>query len=378
MTDVLVIGAGPAGLSAAKAAAAAGKNTVLAGSEPLPPYWRPRLPEILRSGAAADTILMKNADFLKSSGITFLPSKTAASINPGRRSVTWSDGSQTEYGALVLACGSHANLPQVPGADKVYVLRSYADAAAIREECLKKRKAFVVGGGVLGLEAAYALALSGCKVAVSDRNEYPLSRQLDREGGLFLKALLEKAGLAIRSPKDSDKIPDDMKDACVVAAAGVRPCTELAASCGISVGRGITVDSSMRTSCEHIYACGDVAEFEGACPGLMPIASAQGEVAGKNAAGVSAQYKKVLPSPMLSVAGVSVMSVGSVDIPQGAKALREQSGSNYALAVVSDGKLNGAAFIGDTSSGFKFKKFIESGGEVGDVSTFGEVLAKIG
>ena len=378
MTDVLVIGAGPAGLSAARAAAAAGKRTVLAGAEPQPPYWRPRLPEILRTGAQAETILMKSENFLKSNGIDFLSSKTALSIDPERRSVRWEDGETTEYGALVLACGSRANLPAVPGAGRVHVLRSYADALRIREECLKTHKAFIVGGGVLGLEAAYALAQSGCGVAVSDRNEYPLSRQLDREGGLFLKQLLEKAGIAVRSAADSAELEKDINGACVVAAAGVLPSTELAAACGLAVGRGVIVDSAMRTSRESIYACGDVAQFEGACPGLMPVASAQGEVAGINAAGGSAIYKKVLPSPMLSVAGISILSIGSTEIPEGAKALRERSGTNYALAVVAGGRLTGAAFIGNTSAGFKFKKYIEAGGEVGDVSSFGEVLARVG
>lgn len=375
--DILIIGAGPAGFNAAKAAAKCGRSVVLAGEEPLPPYWRPRLPDIIRTGAPTDSILMQRADWYEANHIQFLQSKKAVSIDPDQKRVYWEDGGSADYQTLIMACGAQPNIPSVPFAEHVYPLRTYMDAIAIRGECARKGKAFVVGGGVLGLETAFAAAQLGCSVTVCDRNDYPLSRQLDREGGLFLKSLLEKEGVAIRTGESIETLREEIEGACVIAAAGVRPDIGLAASCDTRTNRGILVDGGMRTSVPDLYACGDIAEFLGAVPGLMTIAAKQGETAGLCAAGEDAVYQAVLPSPLMKVAGISVLSIGSVQVDGAAKAYRRLHGSDYAVAVITDGIITGAAFIGNTSLGMKFKTYIESAMEIGDVASFDEILAKI-
>lgn len=374
-TDILIIGAGPAGFNAAKAARKSGRQVVLAGSEPYLPYWRPKLPEIIVGGAAADSILIKKADWYQEAGIEFMPSKKAVRIDAPKKTVYWEDGSTTEYGALILACGALPNRPSVPFADQVYALRSYEDAVSIRQECQCTQKAFFVGGGVLGLEAAFAVKQLGAKVVVYDISDYPLPRQLDREGGLFLKKLLEAEGVRIVTGASVEAFKEDIEGACVIAAAGVRPDLALAQQCGLTTNRGIIVDEAMRTSAPDIYACGDIAEFSGAVPGQMTVASAQGETAGLNAAGGSAVYGAILPSPMTKVAGISVLSIGSVQIAEGARVYRRVSGDNYAMAVVTAGKVTGAAFIGDTSFGMKLKKWMADGGQIGTVNSFEEIEA---
>jgi NAD(P)H-nitrite reductase large subunit len=371
--EVLIIGAGPAGLSAAKAAQKSGKQVVLAGAEHFPPYFRPRLPDIIRTGEPAESIFMQNTEWFKTSGILFLPSKKASSIEPSQKSVKWEDGTFTEYETLILACGSLSNIPSVPFAEKVYPLRTFEDAIEIRKACLSARKAFIVGGGVLGLEIAFAVSQLGISVNVYDIVDYPLSRQLDREGGLFLKKQLAEKKIIIHSGASLENFQDDIKNSCVIAAAGVRPAVKLAEKCGIKINRGILVDEHMRTSIPDIYACGDMAEFAGAIPGLMAVATKQGEVAGINASGGDAVYSALLPSPMTRVAGISILSIGSVNAGENSKIYRKINGNNYAMAVVTGKKITGAAFIGNTAPGMKLKKHIEAGTEIGPVSSFEDI-----
>lgn len=371
--EIVILGAGPAGYHAARAARSAGRDVLLAGAEPYGPYWRPRLPEMIHAEGAVDTILMQKNEWFSSSGIRLLTSKRAAGIDPSNKSVQWEDGGSTEYGALILACGADARVPSVPFAEKVHPLRTYENVRDIRGECGRKRRAFIVGGGILGLEAAYAVTRLGIPVSVYDIHEYPLSRQLDREGGLFLKKLLEARGIRILSGESLDGFRDEIERSCVIAAAGVLPSVGLAEKCGIRVNRGILVDSHMRTSARDIYACGDVAEFSGAVPGLLPVAAKQGETAGLNAAGGNVVYRPVLPSPMTRLADLSILSVGSVGAAEGTRFYRRFDGTNYAMAAVTSGKITGGAWIGDIAPGLRIKKRMESGGAVGDVSSYEEI-----
>lgn len=372
-SDILIIGAGPAGLSAAKAALRSGRHVTLAGAEPFPPYWRPRLPEIIHTGAQVENIFMQEPEWYKTSGVRFLPSKEAARINPTEKTVDWNDGSSTKYGALILACGSKPNIPPVPFTEKVYPFRTYQDAVEIRQACMKDHKVFIVGGGVLGLETAFAVSQLGISPIVYDISDYPLSRQLDREGGLFLKKKLTEKRIIIRTGADIGNFKDDIEGACVIAAAGVRPAIQLASACGIKTGRGILVDNHMRTSAPDIYACGDIAEFLGALPGLMPVASKQGETAGTNASGGNAVYDIVLPSPMTKVAGISVLSIGSMKSEENARTYRKISEDSYAMAIVFSERITGAAFIGNIAAGMKIKRQMEAGAAIGSVSSYEDI-----
>lgn len=369
--EVLILGAGPAGLSAAKAACRQRKDVVLAGEEPYLPYWRPRLSEILTGGGQMESIRMYGEDWFAQNGVKCLTSHRAVTVEPAQKTVQWGDGSTTEYGTLILSCGALPQIPEIPFAEQVCTLRSYDDALEIRRQCEQTKKAFIVGGGVLGLETASALAKLGCSVAVSVHS-YPLSRQLDQEGGQFLDAILGKEGITVCCGKPAD-FKAEMDGACVIAATGVRPDMALAKACGIETDRGILVDEKMRTNVPDIYACGDVAEYQGAIPGLMAIATRQGEVAGVNASGGDAVYCPVLPSPLMKVAGISVLSIGSMKSVPGARTYRRISGDRYAAAVVAGNSVVGAAFIGEIAMGTKFKSWMERGGTIADASSFEDI-----
>lgn len=371
--DILIMGAGPAGLNAAKAARKSGRQVVLAGDEPFPPYWRPRLPEIIRTGAPLESILIQNDDWFESAGIQFLPSTRMSAIDPGKKTVSCQDGSSIDYNSLILACGSNANIPSIPFTGVVHPLRTYEDAITIHRECLRTHKAFIVGCGILGLETAYAISQLGIHVSAYDISEYPLPYQLDREGGMFLKKRLEQEGINICAGSDIECFKEEMKNAFIIAAAGVHPSVEIARNCGIKTNRGIIVDSAMQTSIDGIYACGDMAEFSGAIPGLMAVAVAQGMTAGFNASGETSIYHAVLPSPTTKVAGISILSIGSISVTDGAQTYRKVNGDDYAMAIVSAGKITGACFVGNTVSGMKFKKWMEKGSEIDRVSSYDDI-----
>lgn len=369
--DVVIIGAGPAGFNAAKAASQRGKKLLLAGAEPYLPYWRPRLPEVIATGQTPERILMSGKDWFSENGVEVQLSQKAVHVDAVQKTVQWDDGTSTGYNALILSCGALPNRSSFPFEEEVFTLRSYQDAMEIRQRCTATKKAFIIGGGSLGLETAFALVKMGCRVAVSVRS-YPLSRQLDSKGGKFLNALLEKSGITICCG-DLANYKAEIDGACVIAATGVHPDLALAEKSGIKVSRGILVDEKMQTSLEGIYACGDLAEYNGTVPGLMSIAVKQGEIAGINASGGDAVYQEVLPAPLTKVAGLTIFSFGSCKPTEDTKIYRKETADSYAAIAVRSCRIAGAAIIGDVALGAKLKKWMEAEKEIGKATSFEEI-----
>ncbi|BAL01283.1 putative oxidoreductase [Oscillibacter valericigenes Sjm18-20] len=374
--DVVIIGAGPAGYYAAKAVSQRKRKLLLAGAEPYLPYWRPRLPEVIRTGQDPESILMSGKDWFSENGVEIQLSKMAVRIDAAQKKVQWSDGDSTSYGSLILSCGSLPNRSPFPFEGKVFPLRSYQDAMDIRQRCAAGKKAFIIGGGSLGLETAFALVKTGCHVAVSVHS-YPLSRQLDSEGGKFLAARLKESGITICCG-DLANYEAEIDKACVIAATGVHPDLTLAEKCGIKVSRGILVDEKMRTNLQGIYACGDIAEYNGTIPGLMSVAVKQGETAGINASGGDMVYQTVLPAPLTKVAGLTVSSFGSLKLLDDTQIYRKVSADSYAAIAVRSSKIVGAAFIGNVALGTKLKKWMEAEKGIGKAASFEEIEKLVG
>lgn len=374
--NVIIIGAGPAGFHAAKAASQRGEKLLLAGAEPYLPYWRPRLPEVIATGQTPERILMSGRDWFSENGVELQLSRKAVGIDAAQKTVQWADGTSTGYNALILSCGALPNRSSFPFVEKVFTLRSYQDAMEIRQRCTATKKAFIIGGGALGLETAFALVKMGCHVAVSVRS-YPLSHQLDSEGGKFLNTLLEKSGIAICCGDLAD-YKAEVHGACVIAATGVHPDLALAEKSGIKVSRGILVDEKMQTNLEGIYACGDIAEYNGTVPGLMSIAVKQGETAGINASGGDMVYQEVLPAPLTKVAGLTIFSFGSLKPTENTQIYRKAGADSYAAIAVRSCRIVGAALIGNVALGAKLKKWTEAEKEVGKAASFEEIEKLVG
>jgi NAD(P)H-nitrite reductase large subunit len=272
-----------------------------------------------------------------------------ARIDPQQRNVVLSTGETLPYDRLVLAMGSSSAVPPIDGfgLSGSFVLREAEDAMQIRAFAQDNgcRIAVVAGGGLLGLEAAYALHKLGLRVSVLERSQGLLRRQLDPRGSGFLREYLEGLGIEILTEaetaavhgerrlrevrlQDGRTLPCDI----FVVAAGITPNTQLAQAAGLAVNRGVVVNARMQTSVPEIYAAGDVAEFEGQVNGLWPTAVAQAEVAAVNAVGGDKLFTDTAPVTMLKVVGVDLTSIGRIN--------RERRGEMAIADIVEDGGMH--------------------------------------
>jgi nitrite reductase (NADH) large subunit len=350
----------------------------LAGAEPYAPYWRPQLTRFLSEPRPADALAIKKPEWYAQNGVRLLLGKTAERIDiPGKR-VLWVNGGEASfYDALIVAAGSLPMLPPFAGAEGALTLRSYDDAVKIREQALAKGKATVVGGGLLGLETAWELNNSGVKVSLVERSPWLLPRQLNRKGGLYLQRRLESSGIRFFIGQEPGTFAELYQDACTVVAAGVRSNLQALDSTGVALGRAVVVDDHMRTSLEGVFACGDIAEYQGRCWGLLSVAQEQGKIAGANAAGGEVVYLETPPSPMLKAGPVSVFSVGDMAEGDGVLALSQETEAGYACLTLKDGTLVGAALVGDTKPGMKLKKAVAEKREFRDAKKADEILSAI-
>jgi len=270
------------------------------------------------------------------------------------------------YDRLILTMGGSASLPSIDGLeqDGVFVVRGADDAISLRAYAQRHRcrRAIVAGGGLLGLEAAYAMYKLGLRVTVVQRSSRLLTRQLDDRAsellkryfnGLGIEIVLEAAPVTVegdghaRAVVLSDGRTLDLD--LLVVCAGIHPNTELAAAAGIEVGRGVIVDEHMRTNDPNVFAAGDVAEFAGEGHGLWTEAVAQAEIAGANVAGDPLEYEAKAPVALLKGVGLPVMSIGAVDAEDGDEEVASELSETeirYRKLVIRDGRLLGAVFVG--------------------------------
>lgn len=282
------------------------------------------------------------------------------------RNVTLATGQTLPYDRLILTSGSASLVPPIEGFGMpgTFVLREAEEAMEIRafvqqHQC---RQAVIGGGGLLGLEAGYALHKLGMAVSVLERGEWLLRRQLDERGSAFLRQYLEAMGMDIvvqaetAAPlgdgrvsqvllKDGRTLPCDL----LLIAVGIKPNVELARAAGLAVNRGVIVDAAMRTSTADVFAAGDACEFEKQIPGLWPVAVEQARVAAVNAMGGQEVYRETVPVTALKVVGIDITSIGRFDQRSEDEiviALEETGEHRYRKLVIAGGKIVGAILLG--------------------------------
>jgi nitrite reductase (NADH) large subunit len=368
---VLVIGAGPAGTRCAVRVAERlpGAVVTLAGAEAALPYDRVALSTLLEGRAEVADLITHPLATLRAKGVRFQPSTRIAHLDRAARVAVTERGEPIPYDHAVIATGSRAARLPLPGADLPGVLayRDLGDVLAMRRAARGRGAAVVIGGGLLGLEAAAGLALAGMRVTVVHAVDWPMERQLDSEAGALLAKRLGARGIRFAMPArtaaiegttkaeavllaDGTRIPATL----VVMSVGIRPETGIAEASGLAIGRGILVDGAMRTSDPAVSAIGECAEHDGKLIGLVAPALEQAEIAAEAIAGGAGLWAPRADSAALKVSGTAVWSAGEIAPPDAeAVTLRDEEVDAYRRLWLRDGRLVGAVLYGDTGdSGF--------------------------
>jgi nitrite reductase (NADH) large subunit len=376
-TRVLVIGAGPAGTRCALRVAERlpGAAVTLAGAEPALPYDRVGLSRYVAGEVEQEALIAFRLAELSSAGVEFRAGTTIEGLDlPSRRAVTRS-GKALPYDWCVLATGSRAASLPLPGADLPGVIawRDLAESRAMLRAAREGGPAVVIGGGLLGLEAAAGLAARGMKVTVLHAVGWPMERQLCTDSGALLADRLRGRGLKMimraatasfegKDRVDAVRLVDGTRIPArlVVMAVGVRPNVDLARASGLAVARGVVADASMRTSDPRVLAIGECAEVEGRIVGLVAPAMEHAEVAAATVAGEAASWTARADSAALKVTGAAVWSAGEV-APEDADAVTLRAGDTYRGLWWRGSRLVGAVLYGDVAESAFFLRLIASG-----------------
>ena len=379
-TKVLVIGAGPAGTRCALGVAKRlpGAEVTLAGAEPALPYDRVALSRYVAGDVEQEALITHRLADLSTAGVEFRAGTPIASLDLAARRAVTASGKALDYDWCVLATGSRAVRLPLPGADLPGVVpwRDLAESRAMLRAAREGGPAVVIGGGLLGLEAAAGLAAHGMKVTVLHGVGWPMERQLDTEAGSLLterlrgrglKLVMRAATVAIEGDgraeavrlADGTRIPARL----VVMAVGVRPNADLARAAGLAVARGAVVDASMRTSDPRVLAVGECTELDGKLIGLGAPALEQAEVAAATVAGEATSWAPRADAAALKVSGTAVWSAGEV-APPDAEAVTLRAGDTYRGLWWRGSRLVGAVLYGDVAESAFFLRLIASGAEV--------------
>jgi nitrite reductase (NADH) large subunit len=365
------------------------------GAEPHPNYNRILLSPVLAGEQTFEEIVLNDLNWYADNGIKLLLGRKVVKIDRKQRLVIADDGSEAEYDRLLIATGSNPFILPIPGKDLQGVIgyRDIADTQAMMDTAKTHKHAVVIGGGLLGLEAANGLKLRGMDVTVVHLGDWLLERQLDRTAGELLQKSLEDRGLKFLLPKhtaellnngegricavkfkDGEVIPADL----VVMAAGIRPNTELAESAGIACNRGILVNDTMQTFDPRVYAIGECASHRGIAYGLVAPLFEQAKVCANHLAQLGfSRYQGSVTSTKLKVTGIDLFSAGEFMGGEGTETitLSDPIGGVYKKLVIKDDVLVGACLYGDTADGgWYFRQIRESHNvsEIRDHLMFGE------
>lgn len=376
---------------------ALGRYSVLViGAEPSLAYNRVLLSSVLAGEIAREETELKPKGWWQRQGVTLVYGRRATDIDRTARTVTLEGGLRVPYAKLVLATGSHPLRLPIPGMDLPGVIsfRDHADVAAMLGAARPAARAVVIGGGLLGIEAAHGLALAGARVTLVHLMNRLMERQLDSEAAAMLKAALEARGMEVLLESETAAIagngrveqvhladgrilPADL----VVSAVGIRPNADLARDCGLATGRGVLVDDHLTTSDPAIHAIGECAEHRGICYGLVEPAYEQAGILARHLAGRPAAYAGTVLATNLKVSGVPVFSAGDVLGGPGTETIvwRDPGLGSYRKLVIRADRLAGAVLFGETGDALWYRDLIRRGtplGRLRDDLVFGQALAE--
>jgi nitrite reductase (NADH) large subunit len=352
------------------------------GSEPHPNYNRIMLSPVLAREKTIDDIVLNDLDWYADNNITLKANETVTCIDRVARKVVTKSGEETNYDRLLIATGSNPFIIPVPGHDKSGVIgfRDISDVEAMLEASRTGSKAVVIGGGLLGLEAANGLLKNGMDVTVVHLLDSLMERQLDKPAASLLKTSLESRGLKFMMEAQTAEIIGNgrvqgvkftdgsvVEADLVVMAVGIRPNMALAQDAGIHCERGIVVSDTMQTFDPSIYAVGECVQHRGSCYGLVAPLFEQAKVAANHLASLGiARYEGSVTSTKLKVTGIDLFSAGDFNESDGDETLVMQDASLgiYKKLVVNNNRIKGAVMYGDTLDGTWYFQLLREGTDI--------------
>ncbi len=376
----IILGNGAAGFNAAKSIRERNRTAsiVMISEEPYRSYNRPMLTKSIMAGLNEDQIAVQGGQWYEEQNIVQVLGKKITSVNTEDKEIVLEDSTVLKYTKLIYALGAECFVPPIPGSDKqsVVAIRRLADTRKIAGLLPEVKNVVVIGGGVLGLEAAWEMKKAKCNVTVLEIAPVLMGRQLDQGAAELLKIISENCGIAIRTGvqveailggektnavqlKDGEEIPAEL----VIISSGVRANVGLAREMGLQVDRGIVVNDKMETSMDGVYACGDCAQYKDINYAIWPEAVEQGKVAGANAAGEEKEYVQVPAALTFHGMNSALYAVGDAgknpNLVYKTVEFKDMGRKQYKKFYFLNNRLCGVILIGDVSEMGKLSEAVE-------------------
>jgi nitrite reductase (NADH) large subunit len=345
-------------------------------------YNRILLSSVLAGERTADEITLNSLEWYQANGITLRLGVRITGIDPVERRLIGDDGSSTHYDKVLIATGSRAFLPPISDLDKenVFTFRNLDDTRAILGAARPGAKAVVIGGGLLGLEAARGLQVQGCQVTVVHLLETLMNMQLDMTGGEYLQQKMEQLGVQVLTSRVTRRLlgkgkvegiefanGELLEADLVVIAAGIRPNADLGRMAGLEVNRGIVVNDYMETSDPRVFAVGECAEHRGQVYGLVAPLLEQGKVLAATITGNKGPtFEGWKPAAKLKIMGVDVFSAGEVEESDGAHSVRYEDPAIgvYKKLIIRDNRLTGVVLVGDAADSGRYMEWLRTNADL--------------
>lgn len=377
---IIIIGNGAAGVEAARTIRAHNKSVeiLIFTEESYHLYSRIHLSTFIGNQSKENDIQIYPASWYDEQRIKVYLDTPIISISPQDNEIRDSRKSTYKYSKLIIATGASPFIPPIEGSSLkgVFSLRNLTDAIKIREKAKNCHNAVIVGGGILGIEAASSLTSIGLSVSIIERAHHLMLQQLDQEASMLLQSILEDKGInfylnhRVAKFRGVDHLESavldtgkEIKADLALISTGISPNVSLAQNADINVNRGIIVNEHLQTNFPNIYAAGDVSEFQGTIMGIWPSAVDQGIVAAKNALGIKTKYTGTVPLHILKVSGLELTTIGQKykinSTDKEIKYVSKQKGQ-YLKLIYNREIILGIILLGVAGVGFRLEKLIKN------------------